>query len=129
MSHIFSEYNYIVGVILMMVGFFGVISQGNLIKKMMGLAILQVSVLLIYISISNVEGAAVPILVSGVTSYMNPLPHVLMLTAIVVGVAVMAVGLAIIVRIKDEYGTIEEDEVLALDYERDKNEKNKGILD
>ena len=99
----------------MMIGFYGVVTCGNLVKKMMGLAIFQVSVLLIYISIGNVEGGAVPIIKEGVNVYVNPIPHVLMLTAIVVGVAVMAVGLAIIVRIKEEYGTVEEDEIIALD--------------
>lgn len=111
------DYNYWVAVILMMIGFFSVITHGNLVKKLMGLTIFQVSVLLLYISASNVQGSAVPIFVEGVENYTNPLPHVLMLTAIVVGVAVMAVGLAIIVRIKEEYGTIEEDEILKADME------------
>jgi multicomponent Na+:H+ antiporter subunit C len=111
----FEGYNYWMSIILMMIGFYGVVTCGNLVKKMMGLAIFQVSVLLIYISIGNVEGGAVPIIKEGVNVYVNPIPHVLMLTAIVVGVAVMAVGLAIIVRIKEEYGTVEEDEIIALD--------------
>lgn len=109
------SYNYWISIFVMMIGFYGVITKGNLVKKMMGLAIFQVSVLLIYISTGFVSSGAVPISKEGVTLYMNPLPHVLMLTAIVVGVAVMAVGLAIIVRIKEEYDTIEEDEIITLD--------------
>ncbi len=117
------SYNYWISIVLMMIGFFGVIASGNLVKKMMGLAIFQVSVLLFYVSVGNVKNGAVPILIDGIDKYSNPIPHVLMLTAIVVGVAVMAVGLAIIVRIKEEYGTIEEDEILGLDSESNKKEQ------
>ena len=120
-------YNYWVSIMLMMVGFFGIIYAGNLVKKLMSLSIFQVSVLLFYISIGYVNGGAVPILKDGVSLYVNPLPHVLMLTAIVVGVAVMAVGLAIVVRIKEEYGSIEEDEISALDAKKHKREKGKRI--
>ncbi len=109
----------------MMIGFFGVISSGNLVKKIMCLSIFQVAVLLFYISIGYVKNSAVPILQEGVSVYSNPLPHVLMLTAIVVGVAIMAVGLAIAVRIKEEYGTIEEDEITKLDLEKNKQERKK----
>lgn len=114
--HVLDNYNYWVSVILMMVGFYAVISGGSLIKKIMGLTIFQTSVLLFYISIGNVDGATIPIITEGVTAYVNPLPHVLMLTAIVVGVATMAVGLAIAVRIKEEYGTIEEKDILRMDF-------------
>jgi multicomponent Na+:H+ antiporter subunit C len=117
-------YNYWMAIFLMMVGFFGVITRGNLVKKMMALSIFQVSVLLFYISLGNVIGGAPPIIKEGVKSYVNPLPHVLMLTAIVVGVAVMAVGLAIIVRIKEAYGTIEEDEIIALDMQENQEIKS-----
>lgn len=117
-----NNYNYLISILLMMIGFYSVITHMNLIKKLMGLAIFQVSVLLFYMSISNIKGGAVPILKEGITVYINPVPHVLMLTAIVVGVAVMAVGLAIAVRIKQEYGTIEEDEILKLDDELHKKE-------
>lgn len=109
------SYNYGISILIMMVGLAGVITRGNLVKKMISLAIFQVSVLLFYISIGYVEGGAVPIITQGVKIYANPVPHVLMLTAIVVGVAVMAVGLSLIVRIKEEYGTIEEDEILQID--------------
>ena len=109
------SYNYWISFFLMMLGFYGVITSGNLIKKLLGMGLFQTSVLLFYISIAKIEGAAVPILAEDRTLYTNPLPHVLMLTAIVVGVAVLAVGLALVVRIRDAYGTIEEDEILAKD--------------
>lgn len=109
------SYNYWMSIFLMMIGLLGVMIRGNLLKKIISLAIFQVSVLLLYISVSYVEEGAPPIIEEGIKQYMNPLPHVLMLTAIVVGVAVMAVGLALIVRIREAYGTIEEDEILAID--------------
>ena len=111
----FESYNYWISIFLMMIGFYGIIAKGNLVKKLIGLSIFQVSVLLFYISVGFVKDAAVPIAKEGIDLYVNPLPHVLMLTAIVVGVAVMAVGLAIIVRIQEEYDTVEEDEIIKLD--------------
>ena len=105
------HYNYWVVILLMMVGFYTVISCGNLVKKIAGLNIFQVSVFLLYISIGNVEDGTTPIIAEGFTLYSNPLPHVLILTAIVVGVATTALGLALVVRIKEAYGTIEEDEI------------------
>ena len=116
-------YNYWISILIMMIGFFGVITRGNLIKKLMSLSIFQVSVLLLYVSAGTVSGGSVPIIKEGVELYVNPLPHVLMLTAIVVGVAVMAVGLAIVVRIKEEYGTIEEGEILEADNNTDVQER------
>ena len=118
MNEIIHYYNYWIFIALMLVGFVGVITHSNLIKKMIGLGIFQVSVLLLYVSAGDVIGANPPILLDGVESYVNPLPHVLMLTAIVVGVAILAVGLALIVRIKEAYGTMEEDEILMLDAKR-----------
>ena len=90
-------------------------------KKIMGMNVFQTSVILFYVSMGNVEGGTAPILIEGAKDvvYSNPLPHVLMLTAIVVGVASAAVGLALIVRIDESYGTIDEDEILALDREED----------
>lgn len=113
--YILSGYNYWVSIVLMMIGFYAVINSGNLIKKLIGMAIFQTSVLLLYISSGYVKGARFPILREDETFYVNPLPHVLMLTAIVVGVATLAVGLAIVTRIKEEYGTIEEDEIIKMD--------------
>ena len=109
--------NYWMVIILMMSGFFVVISHGNLIKKIVGLNVFQVSVFVFYITISKVDGGAAPILDDAISTYSNPLPHVLILTAIVVGVATTALGLALIVRIRDAYSTIEDDEIL--EQERD----------
>lgn len=107
------NYNNIVSIILMMLGFYIVIVSTNLVKKLIGVAIFQTSVLLIYISAAYVQGARFPILKEGTEQYINPLPHVLMLTAIVVGIATLAVGLALVVRIKESFGTIDEDEIIA----------------
>ena len=107
-------------IILMLSGLFIVVSRGNLIKKIVGLNIFQTSVFMFYISIGKVTGGTAPILLdktigeSGVL-YSNPLPHVLILTAIVVGIATTALGLALIIRIREEYDTIEEDEILEMD--------------
>ncbi len=114
-EYLIVNYNYLVCSLLMLIGFFAVVNSHNLVKKLMGIAIFQTSVLLIYISASYVAGSSIPILKEGVENYVNPLPHVLMLTAIVVGVATLAVGLAIVVKIKEEYGTIEDDEIIAKD--------------
>ena len=108
-------FNYWASIILMMIGFYVVIAQGNLVKKVFGLNIFQVSVFLLYISMSKVDGGAAPILDDRYQVYSNPLPHVLILTAIVVGVATMSLGLALIVRIRDAYGTIEEEEIERLE--------------
>ena len=111
MNTIIGHYNYWLVIIIMMAGFYTVISRGNLVKKITGLNIFQVSVFMLYISIGDVKDGAVPIIESDVTVYSNPLPHVLILTAIVVGVATTALGLALVVRIKEAYGTIEEDDI------------------
>ncbi|HIF58511.1 MAG TPA: Na+/H+ antiporter subunit C [Rhodospirillales bacterium] len=103
--------NYWIVIVLMMVGFFVVISHGNLVKKIVGLNVFQVSVFVLYITMSKIDGGAAPILDDAIKNYSNPLPHVLILTAIVVGVATTALGLALIVRIRDAYGTIEDDEI------------------
>ncbi|MBC6403230.1 MAG: cation:proton antiporter subunit C [Hyphomonadaceae bacterium] len=140
---VFDNYHYAVVIILMMTGLYTVFASGNLIKKLVGLSVFQTSVFLMYITIGKVMDAQPPILekakdyalnVSGnytaaagesggggyqfVTdiAYSNPLPHVLILTAIVVGVATLAIGLALVVRIREVYGTIEEDEISAIDY-------------
>jgi len=105
------HYNYWIVVTLMMIGFYIVIAQGNMIKKLVGLNIFQTSVFIFFISLAYREGGTAPIAIPGVTEYSNPLPHVLILTAIVVGVALTALGLALIVRINEAYGSIEEDEI------------------
>ena len=111
MEYIISHYNYWIVIFLMMAGFYTVISRGNLIKKIAGLNIFQVSVFFLYISVGNVDGGSVPIIKEGIEVYSNPLPHVLILTAIVVGVATTALGLALVVRIREAYGTIEENDI------------------
>ena len=107
-------WHYWAAIVLMMVGLYIVIARENLVKKMMGLNIFQVSVIMLYVAMGKVRGGTAPILVENhpETVYSNPLPHVLMLTAIVVGVATTAVGLSLIVRIREAYGSTEEDEIL-----------------
>lgn len=104
-------YNYWIVIFLMMAGMYIVMARANLIKKMVGLSIFQASVFVFYLTMGKVSGGTAPIVIPGDPLYSNPLPHVLILTAIVVGVATLALGLALIVRIKESYGTIEEDEI------------------
>jgi multicomponent Na+:H+ antiporter subunit C len=115
MSEVLGLYNYWIVVVLMMLGFYIVVARGNLIKKIVGLNIFQTSVFVLYISMGKVDGGTAPILDSRFSIYSNPLPHVLILTAIVVGVATTALGLALAVRIREAYGTVEEDELQAQD--------------
>lgn len=111
------HFNYLIAILLMMIGLYTVISRGHMIKQVVGLNIFQTSVFILYISLANVDGGAMPIAVEGVTLYSNPLPHVLILTAIVVGVATTALALALIVRIREAYGTMDEDEIRERDIE------------
>jgi len=106
-------YNYWIVIGLMMIGFYTMISRGNLVKKLVGLSVFQTSVMILYMSMGKILGGTAPILIEGRENvvYTNPIPSVLILTAIVVGVATLAVGLALVVRIKEAYGTIEEDEI------------------
>ncbi|MCB1916411.1 MAG: cation:proton antiporter subunit C [Rhodocyclaceae bacterium] len=109
------HYSYFVTILLLMVGLFIVIARSNLIKKLVGLGLFQTAVYLLYIAPGKLIGGVAPIIGEGFEVYSNPLPHVLILTAIVVGVATLALGLALVVRIKEAYGSIEEEEILALD--------------
>lgn len=109
------RYNYWIVIVLMMTGLYIIVSRHNLIKKVVGIGIFQTSAFMLYISMGKVEGGTAPILIDAPALYANPLPHVLILTAIVVGVATMAVGLALAVRINSAYGSIEEDDILARD--------------
>ena len=120
MNLVLGLYNYWVVIFLMMTGFYVVISRGNLVKKVIGLNIFQTSVFLLYITSGKMRGGTAPILMDGHDTYSNPLPSVLILTAIVVGVATTSVALALIVRIREAYGTIEEDEIQELDREADR---------
>ncbi len=104
-------YNYWIAIFLMMTGFYIVIARGNLIKKVIGLNIFQTSVFLLYITMGKVRVGTAPILDERFETYSHPLPSVLILTAIVVGVATTALGLSLVVRIKEAFGTIEEDEI------------------
>jgi len=116
-STVFGLYNYWIVIFLMMAGFYIVIAHDNLVKKIIGLNIFQASVFVLYITFGKVTGGTAPIVAEGITVYSNPLPHVLILTAIVVGVATTALGLALVVRINEAYGTIEEDEINAQEEE------------
>ncbi len=109
------HFTYFITIFLMMAGLFIVIARGNLIKKLVGLGIFQTSVYLLYIAPGKLVGGTAPIIAAGFTVYSNPLPHVLILTAIVVGVATLALGLALVVRIREAYDCIEEDQILQLD--------------
>ena len=138
-ADIFGQYNDAIVIVLMMTGLYVVFSSRNLIKKLVGLSLFQTSVFLLYITIGKVEGGQPPILIEDKKGgayaevetvqvaaadgayvvdalYSNPLPHVLILTAIVVGVATLAIGLALVVRIREVYQTIEENEIEGLDY-------------
>jgi multicomponent Na+:H+ antiporter subunit C len=108
-------YHYWVFAILLMIGFYAVIAKLNLVKKLIGLSLFQAAVFLLYITMGNVEGASAPIFGYGAETFSNPLPQVLILTAIVVGISTMALGLGLVVRIKEEYGSIEEDEIQETD--------------
>ena len=114
---ILGHYNYWIVVVLMMTGFYIVIVSNNLIKRLVGLSVFQTSVFILYISMGKISGGTAPIVAQGMKYYSNPLPHVLILTAIVVGIATLALGLALVVRIHETYGTIEEDEIHAQDEE------------
>ena len=103
---------YLFSFILMAIGLYAVITRRSLAKKLIGLAMFQTSALLFFIAMSFAEGGSSPIYKTGVTQYHNPLPHVLVLTAIVVGLGTLSVGLAIAVRIKEQYKTTDENEIL-----------------
>ena len=118
MMHLLGLWHYQVVIILMMIGLYVVIARDNLVKKMMGLSIFQVSVIMLYLTMGKVDGGTAPIIpkggVEGVV-FTNPIPSVLMLTAIVVGVATLSLGLSLVVRVYEAYGTVEEDELIQLD--------------
>lgn len=119
-AEVVAKYNYWLYVVLMMIGFYAMIGKRNLVKKLLGMNIFQTAIILFFVSTGVKRGAAIPIvdkyevLQKGVdaTTIVNPLPHVLMLTAIVVAVSVTGVALAVLLRIYREYGTLEEDEIL-----------------
>ncbi len=110
-----SHFSYWITIFIAIAGLYILIARGNLVKKLVGLAIFQTSVYLLYIAPGKLIGGTAPIISERFQLYSNPLPHVLILTAIVVGVATLAIGLALVVRIREAYGSIEEDEILAED--------------
>jgi multicomponent Na+:H+ antiporter subunit C len=114
-------FNYWAAILIMLTGFYGIIAKSNLIKKIISLALFQTGILVFYISTGRIDWGTGPVNMadpgSGVL-YSNPIPHALMLTAIVVGVATMGVALAIVVNIRDRYGTIDEHDIEAMEHER-----------
>ena len=122
LSRLIGLWVYPIVIVLMMIGLYIVMARENLIKKIMGLNIFQVSVIMFYVALAKINGGTAPILYAEGAGpenpiYSNPLPHVLMLTAIVVGVATTALGLALVVRIQEAYGTVEEDDMVRMDRE------------
>jgi len=115
LAPVIARANQWLAVLLMIAGLYTVIARGNMVKKLVGLSLFQTSVYLLYISAGKIIGGTAPIVAAGVSVYSHPLPHVLILTAIVVGVATLSLGLALVVRINEAYGTIEEDEIFARD--------------
>ena len=120
LEFIVGHLNYWLFSVLMMTGLYIVVAKGNFVKKIVGLNIFQTAVFMLYISMGKVQGGTAPIFPTDMkidpdVVYSNPLPHVLILTAIVVGIATTSLGLALIVRIREEFGTIEEDEILAIE--------------
>ncbi len=123
MELLLTKYNYWIYALIMMVGLYAMLAKNNLIKKIIGMGIFQTAIIVFYVSIGAKRGGTIPIIEHGhgqeaaghainAAQYVNPLPHVLMLTAIVVGVATLGVALAIILGIHKQYGTVEEDEIL-----------------
>jgi multicomponent Na+:H+ antiporter subunit C len=110
-----NHFSYMVTILLMVAGLYIVVARSNFIKKLIGLGIFQTSVYLLYIVPGKLIGGTAPIIAPQFTVYSNPLPHVLILTAIVVGVATLALGLALVVRMYEAYGSIEEDEILDIE--------------
>ena len=134
LNFIYGHLPYWLFIILMLSGLFIVVSRGNLIKKIVGLNIFQTSVFMFYISIGKMKGGTPPILLDEAANnseviYSNPLPHVLILTAIVVGIATTALGLALIIKIREEYDTVEEDDIQEMDENDLKTYNKKNVLE
>jgi multicomponent Na+:H+ antiporter subunit C len=108
---ILGSFNYWVVVILMMIGLYIVITHKNLVKKLIGINIFQTSIFILFISMGKISGGTAPILTTTDPLYSSPLPHVLILTAIVVGISTTALGLAIVIRLYHAFGTVEDDEI------------------
>jgi multicomponent Na+:H+ antiporter subunit C len=122
-----ADFTLFASLLLLVAGLAGMILSSHLIRKLIALGIFQASVLLFYIALSKVTGAAPPVETADADAYTNPLPHVLVLTAIVVGAAANAVGLALAVRIKRAYGSLHEDEILDADVETNTEERRRDV--
>ena len=134
-TFIIGHLNYWLFIVLMMTGLYIVVAKGNLVKKIVGLNIFQTAVFMLYISMGKVTGGTAPIFpvdmnIDPDVIYSNPLPHVLILTAIVVGIATTSLGLALVIRIREEYGTIEEEGILAADRDiaRDEEQQHGEVM-
>ncbi|MBM41081.1 MAG: NADH-quinone oxidoreductase subunit J [Acidobacteria bacterium] len=122
LADLIGQFNNVTYVVLMMIGFYAMTGKRNLVKKLVGMNIFQWSIILFVVSLSAKRDATIPIVLEGnnagalpaleAAQYVNPLPQVLMLTAIVVGVAITGVALALLLRIYKRYGTLEEDQLL-----------------
>ena len=117
LSIYFGRVNHWVTIFLIVSGLYIIITNSNMIKKLIGLSIFQTSVYLLYVSPGKIIGGTAPIISPQFEVYSNPLPHVLILTAIVVGVATLSLGLALVVRIKEEFGSIDEEAILMNGFE------------
>ncbi len=116
-SALLGHMNYWLAALLLLVGLHGMLLRTNLVKKLMAMNVLQVAVIMFFISLAVKTGGTPPIEVEGsphlpVSAYINPLPHTLMLTAIVVSVSTTGVALALLIRIYRRYGSLEEPEIL-----------------
>ena len=134
LEFIIGHLNYWLFIVLMMTGLYIVVAKGNLVKKIVGLNIFQTSVFMLYISIGKVTGGTAPIFpldmkIDPEVAYSNPLPHVLILTAIVVGIATTSLGLALIIKIREEYDTVEEDDIQKIDEKDLKTNNKKNVLE
>lgn len=127
---IIAKYNYLIYVLLMMIGLYGMLAKNNLFKKVIGMSIFQTGIIVFFVSTGAKRGATIPIIehshghetaaqAINVSHYVNPLPHVLMLTAIVVAVSTLGVALAIVLGVHRRYGTVEEDEILEKIHDND----------
>ncbi len=125
-----SHYNYWIAIVLMMIGFYAVIAKPNLVKKAIGLSLFQTGIFLFYITFGKLAGGTAPVVVAGGegVTYSNPLPHALILTAIVVSVSTLAVAMALVVNIKQAYGTVEEDEIGEIEHAPDAAEQHSTVL-
>lgn len=118
MQQVLDHYNYWICIGLMLVGFYGIMAKTNLVKKAIALGLFQTGIFVFYISIGKIDGATAPVTAAGETLYSNPLPHALILTAIVVSISTLAVALAIIVNIRERFGTVDEHDIHQLEQEQ-----------